>query len=737
MAGSWRPIGRADRGTADTGTRWRTATTTRSFRSAIPDRQTQIRWGMADFRFRFGRDAEGFWLPETAADPQTLGALIDAGLAFVVLSPYQAARVREDGRRNWSAVPDATIDPGRPYRFLHPDGSGRSLSVFFYDAVFSQAIAFDGGVSSSQVLVEHVRRAAERTSGLIHAATDGETYGHHGRFGDLALAYALESALGPLGYRFVNYGEYLEAHPPTATVELEAGEDGLGTSWSCPHGVARWFRHCGCAGGGREGSQQAWREPLRAALDTLRDHAAGVFESTAAALLTDPWAARDDYVWVLLSRNARPLVGPSGMVPTPPPLVDADAFFARHARRSPSRRDRTHLLTLLELQRHALLMYTSCGWFWDDVARGETMQVLRYAGRVLDLLDDAGLPAPRDVFLDLLSAARSNDPKQGNGADLFRTEAMASRVTPQRMVAQIAFDRLSEQDERPAGSFEVIRHRSHRGRVGRTSYLMGRLALRSRTTERGLDAAYCAFHLGGLDVYCGVREHRGDRFREAVQRVRRVFAEAALPGILRVAEEEFGPIEFTAFDLLPDSRERVGGLVFSDLVARFREEYRHLYEEHRHLIEPIQAAGFPLPPELRVAAEITLGRRFEEEVARHRGRRDPAAYTRALAIAEEVDRRGYRIHSPRAAALLGDMVDEAIRAGITGGEEEVAAALRLLELVHRLGVTVRMERTQEIVYQTVRSDPAIGPRLRPLADPLGLSPQLFEPDPLGPGGGIE
>ncbi|MCA9729588.1 MAG: DUF3536 domain-containing protein, partial [Candidatus Eisenbacteria bacterium] len=331
------------------------------------DRQTQIRWGMADFRFRFGRDAEGFWLPETAADPQTLGALIDAGLAFVVLSPYQAARVREDGRRNWSAVPDATIDPGRPYRFLHPDGSGRSLSVFFYDAVFSQAIAFDGGVSSSQVLVEHVRRAAERTSGLIHAATDGETYGHHGRFGDLALAYALESALGPLGYRFVNYGEYLEAHPPTATVELEAGEDGLGTSWSCPHGVARWFRHCGCAGGGREGSQQAWREPLRAALDTLRDHAAGVFESTAAALLTDPWAARDDYVWVLLSRNARPLVGPSGMVPTPPPLVDADAFFARHARRSPSRRDRTHLLTLLELQRHALLMYTSCGWFWDDV----------------------------------------------------------------------------------------------------------------------------------------------------------------------------------------------------------------------------------------------------------------------------------------------------------------------------------------------------------------------------------
>lgn len=743
------------------------------------DRRTQIRWGIADFQFRFGRAPEGFWLPETAVDAATLSDLIDAGITFTVLSPHQARRVREDGAQSWRDVHKGTIDPGRAYRYQHPDGSGRSLAIFFYDGEFAQAIAFDGGIASSQNLVEHVRLAAERTSGLIHAATDGETYGHHGKFGDLALAYALESALSPLGFRLVNYGEYLEAHPPAATVELESGEDGRGSSWSCTHGVARWFRHCGCAGGGHDGWQQEWRGPLRSALDLLRDHAAASFESSASALLEDPWSARDEYVWVLLSRNALrngedvqvdpisafmandpPLEGradsedsrrlntagltdrgavmkgpgsaggATGMVPVRPRPVSVDQFLRKHARRSPNGGDRTHLLSLLEMQRHSLLMYTSCGWFWDDLARGETLQVLRYAGRVLDLLGEAKLTAPRAEFLDRLACAKSNDPSKGNGADLFRTEVMGARVTPHRMVAQIGFARLAGEEERPAGRFEVGRHRAHRGRVGQRSYVTGRVTLRCVATESELDAAYCAFHLGGIDVYCGVREHT-ENFRVSVRRVRQSFREATLPGVLRAVEEEFGPIDFTAFDLLPGSRERVGALVFSELVTRFREQYRHLYEENLHLIDPIQSVGFPLPLELRVAAELTLGRRFEAEVLRHRGSHDPAAYRKALAIAEEVDRRGFRIRSRRASHLLGLILEQSVRAAVSGGAREVAAALDLLELVRRLGVAVRTERTQEFVYEAILSEASMRARLAPLALPLGLSPHLFASPSVG------
>lgn len=779
------------------------------------DRRTQIRWGMADFRFRFGRAPEGFWLPETAADPAALGDLIDAGIAFVILSPHQAARVKEDGASTWRDVTGGKIETGRPYRFLHPDGSGRSIAIFFYDGEFARAIAFDGGLASSQVLVEHVRRAAERTSGLVHAATDGETYGHHGKFGDLALAYALESSLGSHGFRMVNYGEYLEAHPPSATVELELGEDGRGSSWSCSHGVARWFRSCGCAAGdhgGHEDWRQEWRGPLREALDLLRDHAAAVFESSASALLTDPWAARDEYIWVLLSRNAQarradsdPLVeadggewtdasgsaalealegsvefgpdpflildrgaivstpeGGGGLVPFRPRLVSVDRFFQRHARRAPNRKERTHLLRLLEMQRHALLMYTSCGWFWEDLARGETVQVLRYAGRVIDLLEEMELPAPRSEFLDRLAAAQSNDPAKGNGADLFHTEVMKARVTPRRMVAQLGFARLAREEERPAGRFEVRRHRVRRGKVGDRSFVTGRVTLRCSATESESDLVYCAFHLGGIDVYCGVREH-SEAYEAASRRVRMSFLETTLPGVLRVVEEEFGPIEFTPSDLLPGSLEPVGALVFSELVMRFREQYRHLYEENLHLIDPIQAIGFPLPVELRAAAEITLGRRFEAEVLRRRGSPDPNAYQKAVAIAEEMDRRGFRIRSRRASRLLGLIVEQSVRAAVAGGdaksnagpdavdaanaagaedggdsvksvrevgggERAVSAAVALLELVQRLGVAVRLERTQELVYDTIMADPAARARLAPLGKLLNLSPQLFETD---------
>jgi hypothetical protein len=373
-------------------------------------------------------------------------------------------------------------------------------------------------------------------------------------------------------------------------------------------------------------------------------------------------------------------------------------------------------------------MYTSCGWFWDDLARGETMQVLRYAGRVLDLLEDVKLAAPRDEFLERLAAAKSNDPAKGNGADLFREEVMRARVTPQRMIAQIGFARLVGEEERPNGRFVVRRHRAQRGRVGERSYVTGRVTLRCSATESEVDAAYCAFHLGGIDVYCGVREH-AESYKTGARRVKLSFHDGTLPGILRAVEEEFGPIDFTAFDLLPGNRERVGTLVFSDLVARFREQYRHLYEDNLHLIDPIQSAGFPVPLELRVAAELTLGRRFEEEVLRQRGSPDPSAYRRALAIAEEVDRRGFRIRARQAARLLGLLLEQSTRAAISGGAQEVAATVDLLDLVRRLGVPVRMERAQEFVYEAILNDPPLSTRLSSLAAPLNLSPQLFDGAP--------
>ena len=376
------------------------------------DRFTQVLWGLADFRFRFGREPEALWLPETAANDATLALLIDQRLRYVILAPEQAKRVlvapdaaSSDATKTqlaqWTDVSAGKVDTTRAYRFEHPDGSGRSIAVFFYDGPLARGIAFEKALTSSRALVEKFLVVAEQGD-LVNVATDGETYGHHFKFGDLALAYALGVEAKQAGFTITNYGEYLDRHPPLLRVEIDNGPAGEGSSWSCAHGVSRWTRDCGCQTGGEPGWNQAWRDPLRVALNFLRDDAALKFELGSSELLRDCWAARNDYIAVLLDEK-----------------IARAEFLGRHAARRLSEREVTRVFQLLEMQRAALLMFTSCGWFFSDLAGIETVQVLRYAARVLDLQTQLGFDVPRARFLGLLSQAKSNRPEKGSGADIF------------------------------------------------------------------------------------------------------------------------------------------------------------------------------------------------------------------------------------------------------------------------------------------------------------------------------
>lgn len=363
------------------------------------DRLTQVVWGIADFRFRFGREPEALWLPETAANDATLALLIDQGLRYVILAPEQAKRVRRGAA--WIDVSGGKVDSTRPYRFEHPDGSGRSIAVFFYDGPLARAIAFEQALSSSRGLVERFISVAQRGD-LVNVATDGETYGHHFKFGELGLAYALGVEAVKAGFWITNYGEYLDRNPPESVVEIDNGVAGEGSSWSCTHGVSRWTRDCGCHTGGEAGWNQAWRDPLRVALNLLRDDAALKFENAGSELLRDPWTARNDYVSVLLD-----------------PDHARESFLAHHAVRTLHDAEQRRVFALLEMQRSALLMFTSCGWFFSDLAGIETLQVLRYAARVIDLQNQLGFEAPREEFLELLANAKSNRTEKGNGAEIF------------------------------------------------------------------------------------------------------------------------------------------------------------------------------------------------------------------------------------------------------------------------------------------------------------------------------
>jgi alpha-amylase/alpha-mannosidase (GH57 family) len=374
------------------------------------DRRTQVRWGLADFRYRFGRQPEAMWLPETACNDDVLGLLIDEGLRFVILAPQQAARVRKSRtgipdslEDNWQSVADGTIDTSVAYSYFHRDGSGRSIAVFFYDQELARAIAFEQALTSSATLVECFAKRTTGFGSLVNVATDGESYGHHHKFGEICLAYALAVDAPARGFAITNYGDYLDQHAPEMEVEISNGPEGEGSSWSCTHGVSRWIRDCGCHTGGEPGWNQSWRGPLRAALDLLRDEANGPFEATRGQLFDDPWWARDDSISLILDEEK-----------------SREEFLSRHAPRSLTPAEEQRALLFLELQRNTLLMYTSCGWFFNDIAGIEPVQILKYAGRAIELMGQLGLPSPRTRFLEILAKAHSNRPEFGNGADIYR-----------------------------------------------------------------------------------------------------------------------------------------------------------------------------------------------------------------------------------------------------------------------------------------------------------------------------
>ena len=361
------------------------------------DARTEIKWGLADFSHRFGRAAEGLWLPETAANQDVLEMLIDEGLLFTILAPGQIAQWRERGAEDWITAADDHPPSGRGYSYLHRDGSGRSIALFPYDGDLAHSIAFDNAASSAERLVDLLTHLAEQPGDFVHVATDGETYGHHWRFGDLGLAYTLFIAAPARGLNPTNYSAVLASSPPEHEARLGSG----GSSWSCSHGVERWRSDCGCSTGGQEGWFQEWREPLRSALNVLKDASHEVYERLATPLLADPWGARDRYVDVVIGR------------------LPVEQFVRIESAGPRSETNEQTARLLLEMQRYSLAMFTSCGWFFADVGGIETAQILRYAGRVVELMKELGQNVPQ-AFFEELSNAKSNDSDIGTGFDVFQ-----------------------------------------------------------------------------------------------------------------------------------------------------------------------------------------------------------------------------------------------------------------------------------------------------------------------------
>jgi len=618
------------------------------------DRRTQVRWGIRDFEARFGRKPEGMWLAETAADTECLELLAEEGIRFTVLAPSQARRVRRVGARAWKDVSGGRVDPTMAYAAKLP--SGRQLALFFYDGPISQGIAFEGILDNGERFAARLKGAfsdGRAHPQLVHVATDGETYGHHHRHGEMALAYALRVLDDDPEVRPTIYGEFLDLHPPTHQAEIHEK-----SSWSCVHGVDRWWRDCGCNSGGHPGWKQGWRTPLRNALDWLRDSVTPLWEARLSKLVADPWAARDAYIEILLDRSPATL----------------DAWFERHAPRGLTPEERIEALRLLEIQRHAMLMYTSCGWFFDDVSGIETVQVIQYAGRVVQLAAGSLGWDPEPEFVDRLREAPSNLLEQGDGASVWTRLVKPSMVDLSKVGAHFAVHSLFESyaPRSHIYAYDVLREDEQRARSGRQQLLVGRARFTSRVTGEGATLSYGVLHMGDHNIQAGVRTYAGpESYESLAEQARQAFERGELAECIRLLDREFGGTTYTIRSLFRDQQRRTIGIVLGPTLEEAEGRMRRIYEANEPLMRFLTRIGTPVPRVLRTAAEFVM--RADLRRAASAEAPDPASIRQQLQKAAD---EGIGL----VGAAIGFSISQAVERGLRAATQTPFDAAALREL---------------------------------------------------------
>ena len=564
------------------------------------DKITQIRWGKEDFRTRFQRDPEGMWLAEAAVDYPTLEALIEEEIKFIILAPSQAERCRiipteDEPETEWHEVGGQQIDPTRPYRcFVDSD---RYIDIFFYDGPISRDLGFNDVLGDSGNFADRLGQAVRgdsRPSQLVSVATDGETFGHHKGGTEKCVAYALSEEFTHHGWTVTNYAHYLSLCPPTWEVELKPV-----TAWSCAHGVDRWQDDCGCASGG--GWHQKWRKPLRNGLDWLRDRLVTVYEEIGNEFFRDPWLARNEYIQVIGDRSQENIA----------------SFLEQHQGKELSHNEKIDALRLLEMQRHTLLMYTSCGWFFEEISRPEGVQILRYATRAMELAGAVAGVHLQQKFLGYLAQAPSNVEIFGDGRKVFQELVAPSQVSLHQVAAHYAISSLfvDYPHQERVYCYEVEQLDYQKQQMGTLTLSVGQIRLTSEITWETKHFVFAVLHLGGWDFHCCITGFDGRlAYAELKEQLFTDIKQASAAQVILTMNRLMGDHSFNLQDLFAEERQRIIKLLTAKTKKHLDQLYTQVYRENYSMLAAFQREELPVPQELKVAAEVALSFRCLETV---------------------------------------------------------------------------------------------------------------------------
>jgi alpha-amylase/alpha-mannosidase (GH57 family) len=646
------------------------------------DKVTQIVWGIQDFRKRFGRQPEGMWLPEAAVDTETLEIMNEHGIRFTVLSPGQARSVRPVGREEWTDVSGSSIDTTIPYLFRLP--SGAEMHIIFYDGGISHDVSFgdllNSGESFANRLFEALKSSGDH-SPIVNIATDGETYGHHHKFGEMALAYAVDNIESDPDVRLCNYAEYLSLNNPAHEVQIIEN-----TSWSCAHGIERWRSDCGCTTGGHPEWSQGWRAPLRESLDRLRERLAGIYAEHASGLLKDPWGARNNYIDVILERTN----------------TNRDIFLRNHAVKLLNSVERVTAFKLLEMQRNAMLMYTSCGWFFEDLSGIETVQILRYAARAIELAGEVSGQWFEDKFLEKLAEARSNIEELGNGADIYKRSVKTSRADLKRATVHMAISSFFEEypENTEVYCYKVKTEDYQKLRHEDTEIAIGRLCVTSLITEESKTLVFAALQLGEYDYNCAVTDYTdGREYKKIKKEILSGFSRGDLAGILKNTQSFFGPERYTIKDLFKDEQQRLLDVIIKDNVEDIEKNFEGVYEKNSFLMGMLEEFGHRIPGVLMMATEIALKREIQQAIQSRRVDTERVGF-----LLREMKMWHIRLDLKWLEMILRRRLEEAMRRFSEAPDfEHLERVNELLTVVFFMPVQVNLWTAQNIYYDMLMS----------------------------------
>ncbi len=646
------------------------------------DKETQIIWGIEDFRHRFQRKPEGMWLPETAVDTESLELMALHGIKFTILAPRQAKAFRKKGEEKWHEVNEHTIDTRRPYYCQLP--SGRKIILFFYHGHNSRGVAFDGYLNNGKHFAQSLLHSFDDHTDhpqLVHVATDGESYGHHHRHGEMALADCINYIEEHHLAKVINYGAYLDLFP----VEYEA-QIHENSSWSCVHGVERWRADCGCNSGGNPGWNQSWRAPLRDTLDWLRDTIRPVFEKIAGLYFEDPWQVRNDYIQIILNRNEQ----------------NIEAFIRQRAKRTVSDTQKTTLLRLLEMQRHAMLMYTSCGWFFDEISGLETNQILQYANRVIYYARQVSDLDLHDEFLEKLRKIHSN--VYENGAGSYEEHVMPSRSDLVRVGMHYAASSLFEEYPEhleffnfisDIKSFELLE-------AGIQKLAVGQVDLKSKITHSKKHFGFAVLYLGQQNMIGYITTEMPDeQFREMQEKVMYSFRSANLGNVLAHMQHYFQSDHFTIWQLFRDEKRKILEQITDDSLNKIEVLFREIYNDNYLLMTGISKSKIPLPQAYQDAVQFIVNQDLYKFFAEN-----GLNIRRLKLLAEEVKKWNIKITEPDALRLvISERIFQELENGKLeeGHTEPLNKILNILKILRSIDIEPDIWRTQNLYFSMLKN----------------------------------